>query len=373
MCAMSGLMDEDWGSRIFAAMDTDNTVSPSSRNRAPSSSSLSAGCTIHTRALSSADRRVAQGAIDAYEFVDGLRVMCSSGRGNDAEERAVRFAFDVLDSDGDGFISRDELHGVVAGFEAQVREVAAAWVHEVRFFGQSLVLYALRALLTVTRSARSLQFEDMFGVFDARQHDGASRQTLLQLNVLTQEAIDRICDRAYSSIAEVGGGSEGADEEISSIVGPGQFAAWYQGATRTRLHIVPFLAALAQGWIAWMQLPRRERERRPMLLVVPSLRAFAAPQPAAPQIEKSDLTLDPASDAGRGLRELFHAFASHGQMSLDDFHCCFMRLGVQSSYLRSRLFEVLNDEGSRFFHFECVVNVRRRCLAVSWILGTLVL
>ena len=272
----TGVMNETWGSRLFVAMDGDNT-----------------------------------GSLDPYELVEGLR----AASGVSIRREASEFAFAMLGTDVNSQVTAASLRTLVSEFECQARAVVEAWV---------------------------THFEQVFGELSSWRSDAALRQVLLQLNVTTQEAIDRTCEAL-----EVRSQAGGSADVPSDVIGYRMFSAWCEDSNEP-LGILGILREMVIEWVEWMASAQRDRDRRPSQ--IPRMGFAELSQTASPQRNLSVAVAQEGasvSDFDRGLEEVFSYFATHGQMSLDDFHSCFLQLGLPSAYLRSRLFAVCAED-SRF-------------------------
>ena len=168
-----------------------------------------------------------------------------------------------------------------------------------------------------------------------------------------QEAIEKLCEKAVASANRVV-----ATDDVQQISANGLGISAFSDWCRQDVKLVQAFATLAEHWLAWMRSSPRDRKLSSPL--IPILSSDKTSGWNGEMVIQSPVrnsrrmtAFQPSSSEMHGIRVLFDNFATHGQMSLDDFHCCFKTIGICSAHIRHRLFVFFADV-TRFVPFLCV-------------------
>lgn len=256
------------------------------------------------------------GAMEATEFLHGLRMMCDESGGEAWKEQRVQFAFNLFDLDREKTVDQSEIKSFLKTFYTEAINMVHGWIG---------------------------QFEDLFGADVAVTGKGGTTGKIrwkddpsLQRSL---KALEDRMERERELMSEAALNFRQSKEE-NGIRLKG-FENWCNTQNETiRLRILDWLKMLGNQWLQRMALSQAEREQQ-SVPVARNPKGFKVAKTPGLSAKYSRITQEQVD-------KVFDHFANHGQMSTQEFYRCMDHLGVCNPHLRERLFAVFDDSASLF-------------------------
>ena len=281
-CEEMGMVNPEMTKRLFLAMDDDNT-----------------------------------GAMEATEFLNGLRMMCDdSGGGAAWKEKRVEFAFNLFDLDREKTVDQSEIKSFLKTFYTEAINMAHGWIK---------------------------QFEELFGPDVGVTGKGGSTGKIRWKDdpslQRTLKALEDKMERERELMSEAALNFRQSKEE-NGIRLKG-FENWCTTENESiRLRMLDWLKMMGNQWLQRMALSQAEREQQ-HVPVARNPKGFKVSKTPGLAAKYSRVTQEMAD-------QVFDHFANHGQMSAQEFDRCMSHLGIPNPHLRERFFAVFDDSASAF-------------------------
>lgn len=341
LCQDLLLGSHDVSSRLFAAMDTDNT-----------------------------------GAVDIHEFWKGMR--CMHDIGSTDKKQRVQFAFNLFNVERtqtgelDDRVDRQELVGFLSSFYTEACDLRSGWLrrwidHFETIFGKSVasvhavgrtsatrwedtttpLLLSDQSHLEVRNAARSFCDSVLELVSMERTNRAASVDTSKTKEKRTKNKKQNAKDDDWDE--------DSSDDHSLGLAG---FASWCDTQDqKLQLHVLSWLEELGSSWLNRSGLMPEERMLDGLASTSVGFSVERRPGGAKALKEKFEELQD------EQIHVLFASHSSNSLMGKQDFETWFIKLGVSNPYIRGRLFDVFDRDHDRFIDFEEFQDGLRKLIA----------
>ena len=327
MCQDLLLGSHDISSRLFAAMDTDNT-----------------------------------GVLDVHEFWKGMR--CMHDTASVDRKQRVEFAFNLFNIDRnengelDNRVDSHELVGFVSSFYTEACDLRSGWLrrwihHFETIFGQEVASAHAVGTASAMRweeTALPLLLENQ-STKEVRSAARSFCDSVLELVRLerSNRAVDE--DEPTSKKTKQKGDEdvswEDEDDEDEHSLGRADFMSWCDTHDKKlQLHVLPWLEQLGTSWLERSSKTPEERMLDGLASTTLGFAVNRRPNGDAELKTKFEALKD------EQIHVLFASHSSNGLMAKHDFDNWLIKLGVSNPYIRGRLFAVFDRDNDRFVDFD---------------------